>query len=108
MTWLRKFASVGKVLLALIAVLILVFTIGHFGLQYGIGLGEVPKFLARTWLIWFIVRWAMYAVSGWFLWKMCKMAKNQDDLTACKRLIRVAAIVAITIEVVVFSRILGG
>lgn len=108
MTWLRKFAGLGKLLLAFIAVLALVFTIEHFGLQYGIGIGEVPKFLARTWIIWLIVRWAMYAVSGWFLWKICKMAKNQDDLAACKRLIRVAAITAIAIEVVVFSRILGG
>ena len=108
MTWLRRIASVGKVLMALIAVLVLVFTIGHLGLQYGIGLGEVPQFLARTWLIWLVVRWAMYAVSGWFLWKMCKLAKNQEDLTACKRLIRVAAVAALAVEAIVFSRILGG
>lgn len=108
MVWLRKFASIGKVLALLIGITVLVFGIGHFGLQYGVEIGDVPKFLARTWLIWLLVRWTMYAVSGWFLWKMCKMAKNQDDLTACKRLVRAAVIGAVCIEIVVFARLFGG
>ncbi|UQX80559.1 hypothetical protein M3703_04375 [Mannheimia haemolytica] len=108
MVWLRKFAGIGKFLFTLVAVLVLVFVIGHFGLQYGIEAGEVPQFLERTWLLWLVVRWSLYAVSGWFLYKIRQFAKNKEDLTACKRLIRIAMLAAICIEIVVFTRLLGG
>lgn len=108
MKWLRKFAGVGKMLFALIAVTVLVFILGHFGLQYGIGLGEVPKFFERTWLLWFVVRWTIYAASGYFLWEICKLVKNEADLAAYKKLVWVALIGAACIEIVVFTRLFGG
>lgn len=110
MVWLRKFAGVGKMLLALVVVMVLVFTIGHFGLKYGVGVGEVPQFLARTWLLWLVVRWSMYAVSGWFLWKFGKTSALADgeNRKQYHRLLRAAIIGAICIEVVVFTRLFGG
>lgn len=104
----RKFAGVGKILFALIAVTVLTFILGHFGLQYGIGAGELSDFFKRTWLFWFVVRWTMYAASGYFLWKICKLAKNEADLAAYKKLVRVALIGAACIEIVVFTRLFGG
>ncbi|MFA9499742.1 hypothetical protein ACERCG_04790 [Mannheimia sp. E30BD] len=62
MKWLRKFTPVGKVLLTLLVVMLLMFAIGHFGLEYCIGTGEVPQFLERSWLLWLVVRWSLYAV----------------------------------------------
>lgn len=111
MVWLRKFAGIGKFLFTLVSVLVLVFVIGHFGLQYGIEAGEVPRFLERTWLLWLVIRWGMYAVSGWFLWKLSKIPAvtgTDENHQQYKRLVRAAVIGAVCIDVVIFSRLLGG
>lgn len=112
MAWLRKFVGIGKILLTLAVLMIVVFAIGHFGLQYGIGIGDVPKFLEQTWAIWLIIRWAMYAVAGYFLWKISKLPVitdgNEADRKQYHKLVHLAIIAVICIEVIVFARLFGG
>ncbi|MDP8189064.1 hypothetical protein QJU87_04190 [Pasteurella skyensis] len=96
-----KLSSLFSFILLFLLCIVLMLLISHFAMQYGVKTGDIQTFLADTMFIWLSVRCCIYIACGYFLRKLLRLAKNEQDKVAYKKLIRTFIIALIIIEAVI-------
>lgn len=113
--WKKSIATLLKILGIMVVIMAIIFLVAHFAIQYGVQAGEIKQFMQDNWLFWLIVRWGIYAVGGTILYRLYQRAKQEknlsvyfDNLATYQRLIRLAVVSMIIIELVCWIQLWRG
>lgn len=105
MQWKKTMTTVSKFLLSFLLIIILIFIIAFFMMQFGVETGDIQHFLANTWLIWLFIRFSIYIIGGVLLYKSLKLARNEQEKLAYKKLMRAFVIWLMLIEGIIFVQL---
>lgn len=94
-TWLK---SAVKFLLIFFLVLVIFIGFASFSMSHSEGVLALLAHIRAHRLMWFGVRIVIYAICGFYLYRLYHVAKNEEEKTAYKRLIRAIVILFGAVE----------